>query len=141
MAGEVIYLLQLCIWLIKYLSTSTTAEHNHQCHQKDSFCLFITLKFICLKYVHSRLKSKAIISHNWCNALGLYFASSRIWRLSTYFEDRMMLEYFGINYSQDYFDQVESQMNSNTIYYFKLKTWNLALQLAYNRSKLTIQLL
>ena len=32
-------------------------------------------------------------------------------------------------------------MNSNTIYYFKFQTWNLALQPAYTIFKLTIQLI
>ena len=46
---------------------------------------FITLKSIYLKYVHSGLKSKATISHDLCYVLGLYFNSSCMWQLSTYF--------------------------------------------------------
>ena len=142
MEGEVIYIVySYSFGLYSVLLTSITAKHNHRCHQKDSFCLFITFKSICLKSVHSEPKYKAIILHYQCDVLGLYFVSSRMWRLSTYFEDRRMLEYDGINYSQDYLDQVESQMDSNNIYYSKFQTWNLALQPAQNRSKLTIQLL
>ena len=40
----------------------------------------------------------------------------------------MMLEYVGINSSSDFLDQVESQMDSNDIYYFEFQIWNLALQ-------------
>ena len=65
---------------------------------------FITLKSIYLKYVHSGPKSKAIISHDWCDVLGLYFASSRMWRFSTYFEDSRMLYSVGINPRWDFFD-------------------------------------
>ena len=35
--------------------------------------------------VHSGPKSKAVILHDWYDLLGLYFASSRMWRLPTYF--------------------------------------------------------
>ena len=52
-----------------------------------------------------------------------------------------VLEYVGINSRQDSLDQVELQMDSNTIYYFKYQTWSLALHPAQNISKLTIQLL
>ena len=52
-----------------------------------------------------------------------------------------VLESVGINSSYDSLDQFDSQMDSNTIYYFEFQTWNLALQPAYNISKLTIQLL
>ena len=44
------------------------------------------------KSVHYGPKSKAVILHDWCDVLGLYFASSRMWRLSTYFEEGSMLE-------------------------------------------------
>ena len=100
----------------------------------------ITLKSICLKSVHSGPKSKAVILHDWYDVLGLYFASSHMWRLSAYFEYGRMLESVGIKSSQDSLDEVESRMDSNAIYYFGLKTWNLDLQPAYNRSKLTIQI-
>ena len=43
------------------------------------------------------------------------------------------------NLIPDFLDQVESQMDSNAIYYFKSQTWNLVLQTAKNRSKLKIQ--
>ena len=85
-------------------------------------------KLICLKSVHYGLKSKAVILQDWCDILRLYFASSRMWRLSTYFEDGGMLESFGVNSSYDSLDQVESQMDSNDIYYFEFQTWNLDLQ-------------
>ena len=39
-----------------------------------------------------------------------------------------MLESVGINSSYNSLDQVESQMDSNAIYYFEVQTWNLALQ-------------
>ena len=54
----------------------------------------ITFKYIYLKSVHSGLKSKAIMSHNWCNILGLYFASSCMCLFSTYFEDGRMSRIF-----------------------------------------------
>ena len=72
------------------------------------FCLFITFKSICLKSVHSGPKYKAIILHDWCDVLGLYFASSSMWLLSTYFEEGSMLES-----DPDSLDQVESQIDSN----------------------------
>ena len=37
---------------------------------------FIMFKLIYLKYVHYEMKSKAIISHDWCDVLRLCFASS-----------------------------------------------------------------
>ena len=100
MEGEVIYILYSYVFsLYTVLLTSMKAEHNHRCHQKERFCLFITFKSICLKYVHSGTKSKDIILHDWCDVLGLYFASYRMWKLSTYFEDGRMLEFVGINFS------------------------------------------
>ena len=39
-----------------------------------------------------------------------------------------MLESVGINSSYNSLDQVESQMDSNAIYYFESQTWNLDLQ-------------
>ena len=39
-----------------------------------------------------------------------------------------VLESIGINSSYDSLDQVNSQMDSNTIYYFEFQTWNMALQ-------------
>ena len=83
--------------LYTVLLTSMTAEHNHRCHQNDGFCLFILFKSICLKPVHSGPKSKAIILHDLCDVIGLYFASSCMCQLSTYFEDGRMLESVGIN--------------------------------------------
>ena len=75
-----LYLLQLCIWLIFTMSlTSINAKHNHQFYQKYRFCLFIIFIYICLKSVHYRPKSKAIISHYLCDLLGLYFAYSCTW--------------------------------------------------------------
>ena len=58
----------------------------------------------------------------------LYFASSRMWRLSTYFEEGSMLESIGINSIWDSLDQVESQMDSNDIHYFEFQTWNQTFQ-------------
>ena len=86
MAGEVIYIFcRYAFGLHTVLLTSMTAEHNHRCHQKYSFYLWITLKSICLKSVHSGTKSKAIVLHNWCDVLRIYFASYRMWQFSTYF--------------------------------------------------------
>ena len=94
--------------------------------KRKFFVYFITFKYIYLKYVHSGPKSKAIISHDWCDVIRLYFASTRMWIFSTYFKVGRMLEYFGINSIHDFFDLVKSQMDSNTIYYFKFQTYNLA---------------
>ena len=108
--------------------------------KRISFIYFITFKSIYIKYVNSGPKPKSIISHDWCDVLGIYFSSYFMWQFSTYFEDKRMLESVGINTIQDSLDWVESQMDSNTIYYFKFQTWNLDLQPVYNRCKLTIQL-
>ena len=91
--------------------------------------------------VHSGPKFKAVILNDWYDVLGLHFASSRMWQLSTYFEEGSMLESVGINSSKDSLDQFQSQMDSNAIYYFEFQTWDQALHPAQNRSKLTIQLL
>ena len=96
--GGVIYIFCSFVCdLYTVLLTSMTAEHNHRCYQKDRFCLFISFKSRCLKSVHSGQKSKAIILHDRCDWLGLNFASSCVWLLPTYFEDRKMLEHVGIN--------------------------------------------
>ena len=98
MAGEVIYILYSYVFgLYTVLLTSMAAEKNHRCHQKDRFCLFIMFKSICLKSVYYGPKSKAIIAHNWCDVPGLYFVSSHMCLLSTYFEDGSMLESVGID--------------------------------------------
>ena len=99
------------------------------------------IESIHLKSVHSGPKSKANISHDLCYVIGLYFASSCMRKLSTYFEYEKVLEYIGIISRHNSLDWVQSQMDRNTIYSFKSQTWNLALHLAYNRFKLTIQLL
>ena len=92
MAVEFIYILHIYVFdLYTVLLTPMTADHNQGCHKKDSFCLFITFKSIYLKSVHYGPKSKAIILNDWCDVIRLYFASSRMWLLSTYFEDRRML--------------------------------------------------
>ena len=81
MTVEVIYIFYSYVFgSYTVLLTSMMAEHNHRCNQKDIFCLFITFKSIHLKAVHSGPKSKAIISHDWCDILGLYFGSSFMWR-------------------------------------------------------------
>ena len=95
--------------------------------KRTAFVYFITFKFIYLKSGSSGTKSKAIISHDWCAVLGLYFTSSGIWQFFTDFEEGRMLESVGINFSQDYRYWVKSQMVSNAIYEFKFKTWNLNL--------------
>ena len=100
MGGEVIYIVYKYLFgLYTVLLTSMTVEHNHRCHQNNSFCLFIAFISICPKYVHYGPKSKAIILHDWCDVLGIYFASSCMWQFSTYFEDGKMLESVGINSS------------------------------------------
>ena len=91
MAGEVIYIFySYDFGLYSVLLKSMTAEHNHGCHQEDIFCLFITLKSICLKSLHSGTKSKAVISHNWYDVLGLYLAFYCMWQFSTYFKHGRM---------------------------------------------------
>ena len=126
MVVEVIYIIYNYVYgLYTVLLTFMTAEHNHRCHQKNIFCLFITFKSKCLKYVHSGPKSNAIILHDWCDVLELYFGSSHLWLFSTYLEDRRMQKHVGINYRYYSLDQVESQMDSNNIYYFEFQTWNL----------------
>ena len=126
MAGEVFYILYSYVFGLYVVSlTSMMAEHNHGYHQKDSF-YFITFKSIYIKSVRSGPKSKDIISHNWCDVIGLYFASSCMWKFPTYFEDGRMLEYVGINSKKDSLDKVGSKIYSNTIYYFKFQTWNQA---------------
>ena len=124
MAVKVVYIFysySFVLYIVPF--TYITAEHNHGCHQKDSFCLFITTKSICLKYVHSGPKSKAIISHDWCDVLGLY-------SLLLVCGDCPLTLKRGVywNLIPDSLDQVESQMDSNTIYYFEFQTWNLDLQ-------------
>ena len=102
MTGEVIYIFYSYSFGLYVVSlTSMTPEHNIGVVKRKDFVYFITLKSIYLKSVHSGPKSKAIISHDWCGLLGLYFASSCMWRLSTYFEDGRMLESVGINPIQD----------------------------------------
>ena len=102
--------------------------------------LLFIFTYKSIKSVRSGPKSKSIILHDWCDLLGLYFASSRMWRFSTYFEEGNMWESVGINSRQDSLDQVEPQMDLNAIYDFEFRTWNLVFQLSQNRSKLTIQL-
>ena len=46
-----------------------------------------------------------------------------------------------IIYSQYSFDWFESQIDSNNIYYLLFQNWDMDLQHAYNRCKLTIQIL
>ena len=93
MAGEVIFILYSYLFgLYTVLLTSVQTEHNHMCHQNDIVCLFIAFISTCLKYVHYGPKSKAIILHDWCDVLGIYFASSCMRQFSTYFEDGRMLE-------------------------------------------------
>ena len=100
MAVEVIYIFYSYVFgLYNFLLKFMMAEHNHGCHQKYSFCLFITFKSTYLKSVHYGPKSKAIISHDWCEVLGLYFVSSCMWQSYTYFEDSSMLVSIGIKYS------------------------------------------
>ena len=99
-AVEVIYIFYSYAFVLYAVPlTSVTPNNNHGCHQKDIFFLFMMFKYIYLKSVHSGPKSNAIISHDWCDILGLYFAYSRMWRLSNYFEDKRMLETVGINSS------------------------------------------
>ena len=72
--------------------------------KRTAFVSFITLKSIYLKSIHHVPKSKAIISHDWCDVIGLYFTSSSLRLFSTYFEDGEILGSIGINSSQDYID-------------------------------------
>ena len=95
---------------------------------------------MCLKYVHYQPKLKATTSYGLFYVLGLYFASSLMWKFSTYFKNWIVLEYIGIISIQDSLHWVESQMDSNNIYYFEFQTWYLAWKPAYNRCKLKIQL-
>ena len=126
-----IYLLQLCVWIICCFIDCNYGRAQSRVSSKGHILfIFITFKYIYLKYVHYGPKPKAIISHDWCDVLGLYFSSYGMWKFSTYFEDKKNLESAGINSSQDFLDWFESQMDSNTIYYLKFQTWNLALQLA-----------
>ena len=82
MDREVIYILYIYVFgLYTVLLISITSDQNHRCHQKDSFSLFIMFKSLYLKSVHSGQKYKAIILHNWCDVLELYFAYSPMWRL------------------------------------------------------------
>ena len=109
--------------------------------KRKYFAYFISFKSIYFKYVNSGPKYKATISHGWCGVLRLYFYSYRIWRLLAFLKDRRMLESFGINSNQDSPDWVNSKMDLNIIYYFKFQTWNLDFQPAYNKCKLTTQLI
>ena len=101
----------------------------------------IFFKSIYLKSIHSGNNFKATNSHDMCYLFGLYFASSCMCRFSNDFKGGSILEYVGIVSIQDSLDWFESQMDSNTIFYFELKTWNMALQPAYNICKLSIQTL
>ena len=142
MSGEVIYIIYSYVFgLYLFLLAPMTSDHNHGCHRKYSFCLFITSKSIHLKYVNYGPNFKASIYHDMCYILGLNFVSYRMWNFSTYFEDGRVLESVGIISSQDSLDLLQSQMELNTIYYFKFQTCNLSLQPDYNRCKLIIQVL
>ena len=123
-----IYHLHLHIWIICCCIDSNEGGAQSRVSSKIQlyFSLLFSNSYVSNLFILDR-NTKAIISQDWCDVIGLYFAPSNMWILSTYFEDRRILEPVGINSSQDYLDWVESQMDSNNIYYFKLQTWNLDL--------------
>ena len=88
----------------------------------------ICLRFSCGRYIPLIYQANAIL----CLEVGYKRphckVRSTVWELCW-------------NLIPDSLDQVESQMDSNAIYYFEFQTWNLDLQPTQNRSKLTIQLL
>ena len=113
------YISSLFIYLdyIFVLLSSMSSKHDHVYRQKDIFSIFLWFKSIHIKSVHSGPKIKATISKDMYCVRGLYFKSSCMWKFFTYFEDRKVLESVGIIPLQDSLDWVESQMESNTIYY------------------------
>ena len=143
MAVEVIYIFYSYIFGLYFVSLADmTNKNNHIFHQKYGFYLFYHVWIhIYIKCIHSGPEFKATISHKLCCVLGLYFTSSRMWRLYTYFEYGSILEYYRIISIQDSIDWVESQMHSNNIHYFEYQTWNLDFHPAYNRCKPTTQIL
>ena len=86
-----IYLLHLCIWIICCFIDCHDGRAKSRVSSKGHILfIFITFKYIHLKSVHYGPKPKAIISHDWCDVLGLYFSSYGMWKSSTYFEDKII---------------------------------------------------
>ena len=136
-----IYLLQLCIWLI-YFNWQPWPQITINCViKRTDFVNFITFESIYPKSVLYGPNFKATISYDLCYILGLYFTYSFMWQFSTHFKYGSMLEYVGIISRKDSLDWVDSQMDSNTIYYFEFQNWNLDFHPDNNRCKLTIQIL
>ena len=86
-SSTVMYLTYILFYLKPWLTSTITGVIK-----MNLFIYLNTFGCIFLKTIHYRRILKASIAHNLCYILGLCFASYCIWRLSTYFGDRRMLE-------------------------------------------------
>ena len=92
-----LYLLKLWIWIIYCFIDIHDVRAQSQVPSKGQL-LFIDYVQINMSQICTfSTKIQGYHLYNWCDVLGIYSASSRMWQFPTYFEDGRMLESVLIN--------------------------------------------